>query len=74
MKHDPNQDDPEGSEERIANRKAAMDMARKAAMQGDPIAGAYFSFESFIRKDPYGDFLIEFGDYMDDEDDDFRPY
>lgn len=69
-----NEDYTEEDNERIVNRKAAMDLARNAALKGDPIAGAYFGFESLIRKDLYGDFLVEFSDYADDDDDDCRPY
>lgn len=70
------QADPDAwtAEERAENRRAAMDLAREAAMRGDPIAGAFFGFESLIRRDEYGRFLVEFGDYEDSDYDDIRPY
>ena len=62
-------------DERTDNKKAAMRMARDAAIQGDPICGSFFAFLAEVREDPYGDYLestyeVDFEDDSDLE----RPY
>lgn len=64
-----------GSQERIANRRAAMDLAHHAASLGDPIAGAFFGFIHETRRDPYGAFIDDFYDVdAEDYSDDERPF
>lgn len=81
MSHERGNKDADGfNEDRIANRKAAMSLAQRAAIAGDPIAGAFFGFQSFVRPDPFAAFIesvqdYDYGYYEDDEDDaDIRPY
>lgn len=60
---------------RLKSRIAATEMARKAAMNGDPICGAYFAFLDGIRNSPEGAFIADHLDYFDDDDfGEERPY
>ncbi len=64
--------------DRLKNRLAATELARQAAMKGNPVCGAYFAAMDEIRSrgGEYGRFLADFADYFDDDDDDAdqRPY
>lgn len=61
--------------ERIANRKAAMELARESAIKGNPICGAFFAILNGIRKDPLAEFMEDFYEYeFEDDSDDIRPY
>lgn len=64
------------SKETINNRKAAMALARDAAIGGDGIAGAMFELESAAHTVPGGGFIATTAqDFRDeDEDDDVRPF
>jgi|WetSurMetagenome_2_1015567.scaffolds.fasta_scaffold1711634_2 hypothetical protein len=63
-------------EHTLANRRAAMELARQAAMRGDPIAGALFELESAAATTHGGQFLATTAqDFRDeDEDDEMRPF
>lgn len=58
-------------EEAVANRKAAREMARDAAMRGNPICGGYFALRDLHWMAAQID---DFADYDDSNDDDIRPY
>lgn len=60
-------------EEILENRRAALELARNAAMRGDPICGAMFALKDLARDvDPFLETEIGYRD--EDEDDDIRPY
>lgn len=63
-------------EHTLANRRAAIELAREAAMHGDPIAGALFELKSAAGMIPGGSFLATTGqDFRDEDEDDYeRPY
>lgn len=62
-------------ETRIKNRRAAMALARRAAMNGDPICGAFFGAMDGLHGDPNADFMRDFYDVdFEDDSDDCRPY
>ena len=61
--------------DRIANRIAAMKLAERQAMSGDPVCGAFFGFLHSIRCDPNAAFLDDFYEVdMEDDSDECRPY
>lgn len=57
-------------DEAVKARQIAREMARDAAMRGDPICGAYFA----LRDLPLASFLDDLADYSDDDNDDFRSF
>lgn len=60
----------------MKNRRAADDLMRQAAMQGDGICGAYFELESVARQTDWGSFIVGTAyDYREeDEDDNLREF
>jgi len=60
----------------LANRRAAMELARQAAQEGDGIAGALFELESIAHTIPGGGFMATTAQDMrdEDEDDEIRPF
>lgn len=58
------------------NRRAADELMRKAAIEGDGIAGAYFELESDAHSIPGGSYIVgtAYDERDEDEDDNQRPY
>jgi hypothetical protein len=65
---------PDPVDERVANRRAAMQMAEQQALQGDPVCGAFFGFLHSVKDDPIASFMDDFYEVdFDDDSDECRP-